>query len=238
MTDRKENLLRVKERIAESARLSDRQPDDVTLIAVSKTFPSSAITELASYGQIDFGENKVQELVSKHQLIGNEYANHPILWHFIGHLQRNKAKDIVGHCNLFHALDSSRLARALDTRLKHAGQQLDCLIQVNVSGEASKFGLEPAEVDSFQDEIAEFSHVRIRGFMTLASPSPDAERVRPQFARLRHVLEASLDRLLPDSRPILSMGMSGDFHVAIEEGATHVRVGSAVFGPRSYGMTK
>lgn len=230
-TERQERLREILSRIEHAAGRVGRSADDVHLIAVSKTFPEEAILEVAALGQRAFGENKVQELVRKVDALGSGTPEHPMEWHHIGHLQRNKAKELVGRVALFHALDSRRLAMELQKRLEAAEETLDCLVQVNVSGEDSKYGLEPISLDGLMDDLMAFDRLRIRGLMTLASPVEDPEDVRPEMARLRTLAETVVDRFV-DERALLSMGMSADFEVAIEEGATHVRIGSALFGAR------
>lgn len=229
--NRAERLDHIRDRIADAAYRAGRSPESVTLIAVSKTFPEDAILEVAAHGQQAFGENKVQELVRKTDALGNGTTEVPLEWHHIGHLQRNKVKDIIGRVALFHALDSVRLGRALQNRLESEEAQIDCLVQVNVSGEDSKFGIAPAELDRIMDELSGFDRIGLRGFMTLASPADNPEDVRSEMAHLRTLAESVSDRIV-DGLPLLSMGMSGDFEVAIEEGATHVRIGSAIFGSR------
>lgn len=231
MSGRKERLEGLQQRIADAAGRAGRIPSDVTLIAVSKTFSVADIAEVAQLGQVHFGENKVQELCSKMDALGTGLAGHPIKWHHIGHLQRNKAKDIAGRVDVFHALDSERLGKELQKRLEAVDGILDCLIQVNVSGEASKFGVEPTEVQALVDHLLGLDRIRLRGLMTLASPADDPEEVRGELALLRQLGDRVADRMV-DRAPWLSMGMSGDFEVAIEEGATHVRIGSALFGSR------
>ncbi len=221
---------RVRERVARAAEKAGRSASDITLVAVSKTFPASVITEHRHLGQIDFGENKIQDLNAKQEELAEEHVR----WHFIGHLQRNKAKFLTRGIHLFHALDSVRLAGELDKRLGMDSATLDCLLQVNVSGEASKFGVEPADVDRLLTEMAAFDRIQIRGLMTLAQPAPDPELVRPQFAQLRRLAARHCDLLeCPEPEPLLSMGMSGDYEVAVEEGATHIRIGSLLFGDRA-----
>ncbi|MEM1097073.1 MAG: YggS family pyridoxal phosphate-dependent enzyme, partial [Bacteroidota bacterium] len=157
-----------------------------------------------------------------------------VVWHMIGHLQRNKAKEVVAVADLFHGLDSPRLAKALNKRAEQVGRVMPCLVQVNVSGEDSKFGVAPGGVLSLLDAIAELPHLRIDGLMTLAAPSPDPERVRSQFALLRTLAEQHRRHAENIELRHLSMGMSGDFEVAVEEGATMLRIGSALFGARDY----
>lgn len=222
----------IRTRIAGAAKKSGRQPSDITLVAVAKTFPADEIRRVHLLGQMDFGENKVQELTDK----ADELADLPgIRWHMIGHLQRNKAKDIVGRVHLFHALDSVRLGRKLQDRLEMEEGHLDCLVQVNISREDSKYGIPASRLEAVLDDIQQFDRLRLRGLMTLASPVDDPEDVRGEFAAMRDLAAGVENRLnIVGKGPILSMGMSNDFEVAIEEGATHVRIGSAIFGPRTY----
>lgn len=219
-------------RIEDAARRAGREPSEITLVAVSKTFPADEIRRVHELGHVDFGENKVQELTDK----ADELGDLPdIRWHMIGHLQRNKAKDIVARVDLFHALDSVRLARKLHARLEMEDEHMDCLVQVNISGEDSKYGVPARKLESLLDEIGRFDRLRLKGLMTLASPANDPEEVRSEFASMREIAAGVEKRLkIGENGPILSMGMSNDFEVAIEEGATHVRIGSAIFGPRTY----
>lgn len=227
-----DRLADIRERIAAACARAGRSSNEVTLVSVTKTFPIEVISAAMEAGLDEFGENKVQELVPKAQAIPGHQNGGRVTWHAIGHLQRNKAKEVVRYADLFHALDSVRLAQELDARAAQAGRILPCLIQVNVSGEESKFGVDPIAVEPLLNELVGFEHLSIRGLMTLASPADDPEEVRPQFRLLRQLAE----RLRAENKAdlqILSMGMSGDFEVAIEEGATHVRIGSALFGSRS-----
>lgn len=224
----KDRYEHIQERVERAASRAGRPTSDVTLVAVSKTFPASVVALHHAAGHIDFGENKIQELNAKQEAL----ASTDVRWHFIGHLQRNKARFLTRGVHLFHALDSLRLAGELDKRLESDGETLDCLVQVNVSGEESKFGVEPTDARKLLADIASFQRIRVHGFMTLAAPTPDPERVRPQFARLRRLAEEHADLMASDS-PLLSMGMSGDFEVAVEEGATHIRIGSLLFGDRT-----
>ncbi len=213
----------VRERIALACQRAGRSSGDVTLVAVTKAFPLSVVEAAVQCGLTELGENKVQELVIK------AAAFPEVRWHMIGHLQRNKARDAVAHTHLFHALDSVRLARALSARASQAGRVLRCCVQVNVSGEATKFGLAPGSLLDALEAMADLPNISLEGLMTLAAPACDPETVRPQLRRLKELLD-----VWPGfpSAPVLSMGMSSDFEVAIEEGATHVRVGSRIFGPR------
>ncbi len=216
----RDQVNQVQEKIAGACRRAGRREEKVTLIAVTKTWPPQVVAAASQAGLTDFGENKVQELVAKAPLFPAQN------WHMIGHLQRNKARQVVAHAKEFHALDSIRLARALNRHAEEAGRILPCFIQVNVSGEASKFGLDPARVVEVAAQLGEYGSIQPVGLMTLASL--DLRKVREEFRLLRSI-HSKYAHLTGAG---LSMGMSGDYEIAIEEGATHVRVGSALFGPR------
>ncbi|TYT26088.1 YggS family pyridoxal phosphate-dependent enzyme [Luteimonas viscosa] len=221
----------IRARIAAACRAAGRDPSGVRLLPVSKTVDAARLRLAYDLGIREFGENKVQEALAKSEAM----ADLPDLrWVLIGHLQTNKAKHAARFAGEFQALDSLRVAQALDTQLQKHGRALDVLVQVNTSGEASKFGLAPGEVPAFVRELPAFSALRVRGLMTLALFSEDESRVRPCFVRLRE-LRDRLRQEAPDGIAMdeLSMGMSGDFELAIAEGATTVRVGTAIFGTRS-----
>ncbi len=217
----RDRIHRVQEKISGACRRAGRREKDVTLIAVTKTWPVEVVAAAVEAGLAGFGENKVQELVAKAPHFPDQN------WYMIGHLQRNKARQVVEHAKEFHALDSIRLAQTLNRYAEAAGLVLPCFLQVNVSGEASKFGLDPTRIDEILAPLEEFQSVRLAGLMTLASP--DVRKVREEFRLLRRIRS----RYGHLTGPGLSMGMSGDYEIAIEEGATHVRVGSALFGPRN-----
>jgi PLP dependent protein len=232
------NLAEVRARIERACVNSGRDVSKLTLVGVTKTFPLAAVSAGIGAGLTDFGENRVQELAEKAELVPGKYGGGDVCWHLIGPLQRNKVKSALQYMDLFHALDSVRLAEALNRRCADMDRTLECLVQVNVSREESKSGVVPEEAHAFVDEMAGFEHLTIRGFMTLAAPAEthDARErvVRPQFKLLRQLRDsyrggASLD--------LLSMGMSDDLEVAVEEGATHVRIGSALFGERETSAT-
>jgi len=227
------NAAAVRERIAAACARAGRDPGGVTLVAVTKTHPPELVAAAAEAGLADFGENRVQELIAKSDGVPGATMGGAVRWHLIGHLQRNKAREAAARADLFHALDSTRLAAALDGAAGAAGRVLDCLVQVNVSGEGSKSGVAPDEAHALVGEASAFSHLRVVGLMTLAAPVEGADElervVRPQFQLLRRLAETYRGGARLD---VLSMGMSGDFEVAVEEGATHVRVGSALFGAR------
>ncbi|NNF57045.1 MAG: YggS family pyridoxal phosphate-dependent enzyme [Rhodothermaceae bacterium] len=226
----------VQARIEAACARSGRSPDTVTLIAVTKTFPVEVVQAAVAAGLRDFGENRVQELVAKSDVLPGEVLAGAIRWHLIGSLQRNKARDAAARADLFHALDSMRLAEALDKRAAQEERVLPCLVQVNVSGEDTKSGVEPDAVHAFVDDLAAFAHLRVLGLMTLAAPAASPEEVdtlvRPQFRHLRRLAESYGGANPHATTTMLSMGMSGDYEVAIEEGATHVRLGTALFGAR------
>lgn len=229
----KKRLAQIQDQIAQACQRAGRSPDEVTLIGVSKTFPVAVVQAAYEAGLRHFGENRVQELLAKAAVLPGQIAGGQVVWHMIGHLQRNKAKEVVANVDWLHSLDNLRLAETLERRAAMADRVLPCFVEVNVSGEPTKFGLEPEAVHHFLDALAPFEHLEIVGLMTLAAPAEDPEAVRPQFRLLRRLAETYQPRNNPHVQlRYLSMGMSGDFEVAIEEGATHVRIGSALFGPR------
>lgn len=224
------NLEAIRARIDAACRAAGRDPSGVRLLPVSKTVDEARLRQAYAVGIREFGENKVQEAMGKWEAM----ADLPDLrWVLIGHLQTNKAKYAARFAGEFQALDSLRVAEALDAQLQKQGRALDVLVQVNTSGEDTKFGLSPDEVPAFVRQLPAFSSLRVRGLMTLALFSDDAALVRPCFVRLRE-LRDRLRQEAPDGIAMdeLSMGMSGDFELAIAEGATTVRVGTAIFGHR------
>lgn len=224
-----DTLAHVRGRIADAAARSGRPAGSVRLVLVTKTVPPERVREAIAAGQRDLGENKVQEGRRKAEALADE----PVRWSMIGHLQTNKVKEVLGFAAEVQSLDRLSLAVALEKRLQQIGQGLDVLVQVNTSNEASKYGLPEGEVPAFLRELAAFDSLRPRGFMTLARFTPDADEVRRCF-RVLHAVRARALQEAPQGERLqeLSMGMSGDFEIAIEEGATIVRVGQAVFGAR------
>ncbi|KRG62929.1 hypothetical protein ABB26_14740 [Stenotrophomonas humi] len=225
------NLAVVRQRMAAACLRAGRDPAQVRLLPVSKTIDEAHIRLAYQAGCRLLGENKVQEAHHKWEAMQDLGDLH---WSVIGHLQTNKAKLVARFASEFQALDSLRLAETLDRRLQHEGRSLDVFVQVNSSDEDSKFGLPPSEVAGFIQALPQFTALRVRGLMTLALFSAEAERVRACFVRMRELR----DRLRQDAPASvaldeLSMGMSGDFEIAIEEGATVVRVGQAIFGARA-----
>lgn len=223
------NIASVRERIARAAERAGREPSRVRLLPVSKTVPEDRIRLAVRAGCQLLGENKVQEANRKY----HNLADLDISWSVIGHLQTNKAKDVAAFAAEFQALDRLRVAETLDRRLQAAGRSLDVYVQVNTSGEESKYGLPPDELPAFLAELPRYTALRVRGLMTLAMFTSDVDRVRPCFTQLRTLRDRArdLDPALVGPGE-LSMGMSGDFETAIEEGASVVRVGQGIFGAR------
>ncbi len=230
----------VLEQIEESCKKVNRNKDEVTLIAVSKTRPVSEIEELYKRGVRCFGENKVQELCDKYEQLPKD-----IEWHMIGHLQRNKVKYIVDKVALIHSVDSLRLAEQIEIEAAKKDIIVNILIEVNVANEATKFGLNTSEVFTLVDEILKLPHIRVKGLMTIAPFVENSEENREIFKELKKlavdIKEKNIDNVNMVKLPMvkltmdnLSMGMTGDYQVAIEEGSTFVRVGTAIFGERQY----
>jgi pyridoxal phosphate enzyme (YggS family) len=224
-----DNIRIVKEKIALAAYNAGREAQDIKLVAVSKHFPADAICEAFAAGQIFFGENYIQEIQSKRGL-----APKDAVFHFIGHLQSNKAKFAVETCDMIETLDSYKLARALHNQLEKINRTLDVLIQVNIGNDPNKTGITADNAELFINEINALNRLKICGLMTMPPLENDPELSRPHFRNLRLLAERIMEKgLFPHvSKPELSMGMSDDFHIAIEEGATIVRVGTAIFGRR------
>ena len=227
-----ENLKFVENEIQEACRRAGRRRDEVTLIAVSKTKPVSVLKEAYDLGVRVFGENKVQELMDKYEELPKD-----IHWHMIGHLQRNKVIYIIDKVDLIHSVDSVRLAETIEKEAARKNLTVNILIEVNVAGEESKFGVSPEELPEFVEQIAGLTHIRVQGLMTIAPFVEDSEANRRIFEDLRKlsvdIAEKNVDNI---TMRILSMGMTNDYSVAIEEGATMVRVGTGIFGARNYAI--
>jgi pyridoxal phosphate enzyme (YggS family) len=220
------NLETIRHRIKTACDRCDREPNSVTLLAVTKTQPPEIVSAAADLGLPVFGENKVQEAKAKIPLCAGK-----LRWHFIGHLQSNKCRDAVELFQMIQSVDSLALAREINRRAAEAARTMPVLLEVNLAGEASKFGYRPEQLLAGLKEINSLPRVEIHGLMTVPPWTPDAEDSRPHFRRLRE-LKMECEQILGAPLPHLSMGMSGDFGVAIEEGATMVRIGTALFGPR------
>lgn len=227
-----ENIKQVEENIIKSCEKVGRDPKEVTLIAVSKTKPYTAIEEALPSGVLDYGENKVQELTEKYEILPKD-----IRWHMIGHLQRNKVKYLVGKVELIHSVDSSRLANQIETEFAKKNEIANILIEVNMANEESKFGITSETTEQLVREISKLEHVRIKGLMTIAPYTDNPETNRVYFRNMKKlsvdIAEKNIDNV---SMNVLSMGMTGDYQVAIEEGATMVRVGTGIFGERNYNI--
>ena len=224
------NLQEVERKIMEACNKAGRAREDITLIAVSKTKPVPMLQEIYDLGVRDFGENKVQELTDKEPQLPAD-----LRWHMIGHLQRNKVKQVIDKAVLIHSVDSVRLAKAIEAEAAKKDIIVQILLEVNVAEEDSKFGLKLDEVIPAVEEIATMPHVRIKGLMTIAPFVENPEENRTVFAQLQKlsvdIAEKNIDNVSVD---ILSMGMTNDYQVAIEEGATMIRVGTGIFGEREY----
>ncbi len=228
----KENLIHVEERIQNACKRSGRDRSEVTLIAVSKTKPVSDIREAMSCGITVFGENKVQEIRDKFEEI-----KEPVSFHMIGHLQTNKVKYLPGKVVMIHSIDKMSLAEEIDKQAAKAGIVMDVLCEVNMAEEDTKFGLSPQEAPDFVRQIAGLEHIRVRGLMTIAPYTEDPESNREYFRALREMKDKLACENIPGTQiDTLSMGMTGDYEVAIEEGATFVRVGTGIFGERNYNI--
>lgn len=226
----KENLEYVEKRIQEACKRAGRDRSEVTLIAVSKTKPVSDIREAMACGITVFGENKVQEMRDKHTEI-----TEPLSWHMIGHLQANKVKYLPGVACMIHSVDNRKLADEIEKQASKHDLVMDVLIEVNMAHEDTKFGLSPDEAIDFVKEISVLPHLNIRGFMTIAPYTEDPESNRVYFKGLRELKDQVNSLAIPGVHmDTLSMGMTGDYEVAIEEGATFVRVGTGIFGERDY----
>ena len=227
-----ENIKLVEENIKKACEKVGRDVNEVTLIAVSKTKPYTAIEEALPTGVKDYGENKVQELCDKYEILPKD-----IKWHMIGHLQRNKVKYLVGKASLIHSVDSIRLAEQIEKEYAKADEIANILIEVNMAQEESKFGITSEETEQLVREIAKFPHIRIKGLMTIAPYTDNPESNRVYFRNMKK-LSVDIENKNIDnvSMSVLSMGMTGDYQVAVEEGAPLVRVGTGIFGERNYNI--
>ena len=225
----RQNLEKLRSSINDIALRCQRNPDDIKLVAVSKRFPAAAMEEALAAGQVIFGENYIQEAAEKKRLLDNL-----IKLHFIGHLQSNKAKTAVECCDMIETIDRPKIVRALHTHLERENRHLKVLVQVNVGEESQKSGVLPQDAESLLTYIQDYPRLRLCGLMTMPPFTPDPELVRPSFSALRKIAgQMEAKGLLGKHGKIeLSMGMSHDYHVAIEEGATLIRIGTAIFGER------
>ncbi|MCI9417802.1 MAG: YggS family pyridoxal phosphate-dependent enzyme [Eubacterium sp.] len=225
----RENLKQVEENIVKACERAGRERSEITLVAVSKTKPVSMLSEIYECGVRDFGENKVQEICEKRDLLPSD-----IRWHMIGHLQRNKVKYIINDTTLIHSVDSYRLAEEINVQAKKINRIIPILIEINIADESSKFGIAKEEALQLAEEISHLDGIQIRGLMTIAPYVENPEENRPYFKKIRELaVDIAKENIDNVSMDILSMGMTGDYAVAIEEGATIVRVGTGIFGSRN-----
>ena len=228
----RENLAQVEEKICAACERAGRNRDEVTLIAVSKTKPVEMLEACMAEGIVTFGENKVQEMCDKYECMAKD-----IRWHMIGHLQTNKVKYLIGKTALIHSVDSYKLACEIEKQAAKHDCIMDVLIEVNIADEETKFGLSEEEVIHLVKQIAELPHVRIKGLMTVAPYVVDPEDNRAYFRKIKQLsVDINNQNIDNVTMEILSMGMTGDYMVAIEEGATMVRVGTGIFGERNYNI--
>ena len=227
----KDNFETVEKKVAAACVRAGRDRSEVTLIAVSKTKPVEMLQEVYDAGARDFGENKVQEICEKYDKLPSD-----IRWHMIGHLQRNKVKQVIDKAAMIHSVDSYRLAQEISVQAQKKGLTITILIEVNIANEESKFGISAEDTIQLVEEVAALPNLSIKGLMTIAPYVVDAEENRLYFRQIKQlsvdIKNKNIDNVSMD---VLSMGMTGDYEVAIEEGATMVRVGTGIFGARNYG---
>lgn len=225
----KKNIDEIKKKISRSCEKAGVSEEDIVLIAVTKTRRSDEINESINAGIIDIGENKVQEIMDKY----NEVL--PAKWHMIGHLQTNKVKYIIDKVKMIHSLDSLRLAEEINKRAKQNNLTMDVLIQINVAEEDSKYGIGVSEIDDFLAELERYEHMNVKGFMTVAPFEDNPENVRVYFKQMKQLFDKYKSSQYRNVQlEYLSMGMTNDYEIAIEEGANMIRIGTAIFGARNY----
>lgn len=232
ITELKGRITSVRSQVAEAAKNVGREPSEITLVGVSKFFPADYALNACQNGLIDLGENRVQEMLEKYDYL----QDHNVVprWHLIGTLQKNKVKYIIGKTHLIHSIDSRSLLEEISKRSSKADVMTDVLLQVNISGETSKHGFSSAEIISSIDELLLLPGVRLRGLMTMAPLTDNPDNTLPVFDSARELLVTLQKSASTDVFNILSMGMSQDYRQAISCGATHVRIGTAIFGPRNF----
>lgn len=223
-----ENLIRLKKEIAETAAKSGRNPDDITILAATKTVPEDIINQYINMGQFNIGENRVQELTGKYENVDKR-----ALWHFIGHLQTNKVKYIIDKVEMIHSVDRLKLAKEINKRAKAIDKIMNVLIQINIADEDSKFGIHKSKALDFAKDLCQFSNINVKGLMCLAPYVENPEKNRDYFIEMKQLLVDINGKMNNNNHmTTLSMGMTLDYKVAIEEGATIIRVGTGLFGKR------
>ena len=226
----KKNIENVLTRVKDAAIVSHREPSDIELVAVTKTVDVDVIDEAIDYGILHMGESRVQELLKKYEQIGNV-----VKWHLIGHLQRNKVKYIIDKVDIIHSLDSFKLAKEIDKRAENINRIIECLLQVNISEEKTKYGVSPKDVEHILRDITSLNNIKIVGLMTIAPHVGDREQIRQCFRTLKNIFDRMSEIDFPNVKmKYLSMGMSNDFEIAIQEGANLIRIGTSIFGERNY----
>jgi PLP dependent protein len=228
MMDISENIRNIKERVDKSAKKSKRSKDDITIVAVSKTVNAESVVQAVKAGMKDFGENRVQEFLKKREEIGDE-----VNWHIIGPLQRNKVKFILDGVTLLHSLDRLSLAQEIEKQCENKRTKLDVLVQVNIAKEPTKSGVFEEDIEALLSQMSVMRRIRVKGLMAIPPFVSEPDDNRPHFQRMRMLYERFADMNSECKFEYLSMGMSGDFEAAIEEGSNMVRIGTAVFGARS-----
>lgn len=225
----KKNVSMVEEKIQKACDRVNRE-NDVKLIAVTKTFPEELLSRCLAIGVTTIGENRAREMRDKYKTFGDQFQ-----WHMIGHLQRNKVKYVIDKATLIHSLDSIRLAKEINKRAKKEDKIMDCLIQINAVDEESKYGFLPKDIDDVVEEISKLDNIRIVGLMNMAPFFDDPEKTRPGFKKMKEIYDSLKNCDYENiNMNYLSMGMSNDYEIAIEEGSNMVRIGSAIFGARDY----
>ncbi len=228
MKDIKKNIHEIKEKIKNSAVKSKKSSDKIILIGVTKTRSPAEINEAIRSGITDIGENRVQEILDKYDEVI------PVRWHMIGHLQTNKVKYIIDKVKMIHSVDSIRLVKEIDKRAGQHNLVMDILVQINIADEDSKFGLMPEELNSFLNHLKDYNHVQVKGLMTVAPFDENPENVRIYFRQMKELFDTYKNsNIFNHNMEYLSMGMTNDFEIAIEEGANMVRIGTAIFGARN-----
>lgn len=225
-----ENIKKVKDKIEDVCKRAGRAPESVTLIGVTKTYEADIMNAGISYGIRDIGENKVQEIIRKYDEVDKN-----VKWHLIGHLQTNKVKYIIDKVDLIHSVDSLKLAKEISKRAQQYGKTMEVLIQVDIDGEETKFGVAESHVEELVKNIAELPNIKLKGLMNIAPIYDDREKTRGIFKKMRKIFD-ELQKMKYDNIEMeyLSMGMSGDFDIAIEEGANLIRIGTSIYGARDY----
>ncbi|WZL74766.1 YggS family pyridoxal phosphate-dependent enzyme [Clostridiaceae bacterium 35-E11] len=225
----KDNIMNLRKQVADTCNKIGRNTEDIQIIGVTKTIDSDRMSEAIQCGMTDVGENKVQEIINKYDIVS------PVHWHMIGHLQTNKVKYIIDKVKLIHSLDRITLAKEINKRAKQHNLIIETLVQVNVAQEDTKFGLNCNEVNDFIDQVQEMENIKISGFMTIAPYVENPEDVRQYFKRLKSMFEEVKSKKMRGvEMKYLSMGMTNDFQIAIEEGSNMIRVGTGIFGKRNY----